>query len=155
MEDGALEYTIHGWYSALPFQLQTETSLVSLVNVRWYKLTRTSFIQEIDFSICWPLRTVTSKRKREKVSYDVSSFKRSVSRRSKNKKCRVQKKLPVEAPVRNTCSGAAETRQAEAPLLFPLKKQLDKQLRQQISLSNNQLSLSDTTATGINLNSNP
>ncbi|WP_034551615.1 3D domain-containing protein [Carnobacterium funditum] len=156
-EDGSSEYTIQWGDTLSSVSAATETSLVSLVNVNDINNANIIYTGNT-ISLSADHSTVTVEKEKEKVSYDVSPSKDAVEAEAPKQEVPVQKEAPVEAPV-ETPVAAAETPAAEAPApaaAEPAQQTAGQTVTvQATAYSTNQPELSDTTATGINLNSNP
>jgi 3D (Asp-Asp-Asp) domain-containing protein len=131
-EDGSSEYTIQWGDTLSSVAAATETSLDSLINVNDINNANIIYTGNT-ISLSADHSTVTIEKEDKKVSYDVTPEKEVVEVEAPKQEIPVE--ASIETPTQQT-TGQTVTVQATA-------------------YSTNQPELSDTTATGINLNVNP
>lgn len=144
-EDGSSEYTIQWGDTLSSVAAATETSLDSLVNVNDINNANIIFTGNT-ISLSADHSTVTVEKEDKKVSYDVSPATEVVETEAPKEEVPVQNEAPVEEPVATVETPAAEPAQQATGQTVTV---------QATAYSTNQPELSDTTATGVNLNSNP
>lgn len=159
-EDGSSEYTIQWGDTLSAVAAATETSLDSLINVNDINNANIIYTGNT-ISLSADHSTVTIEKENEKVSYDVTP-------ETEITKAEVpaQKEAPVEEPVAEEPVAEEPVAVVEEPEVVaetpaaPVEEPAQKATGQAVTVrataySTNQPELSDTTATGINLNSNP
>ena len=144
-EDGSSEYTIQWGDTLSSVAAATETSLNSLINVNDINNANIIYTGNTT-SLSADHSTVTIEKEDEKVSYDVSPATEVVEAEAPKQEEPVQNEAPVKEPVAVVETPAAEPAQQATGQSVTV---------QATAYSTNQPELSDTTATGINLNSNP
>ena len=144
-EDGSSEYTIQWGDTLSSVAAATETSLNSLINVNDINNANIIYTGNT-ISLSADHSTVTIEKEDEKVSYDVSPATEVVEAEAPKQEEPVQNEAPVKEPVAVVETPAAEPAQQATGQSVTV---------QATAYSTNQPELSDTTATGINLNSNP
>ena len=144
-EDGSSEYTIQWGDTLSSVAAATETSLNSLINVNDINNANIIYTGNT-ISLSADHSTVTIEKEDEKVSYDVSPATEVVEAEAPKQEEPVQNEAPVKEPVAVVETPAAEPAQQATGQSITV---------QATAYSTNQPELSDTTATGINLNSNP
>lgn len=166
-EDGSTEYTIQWGDTLSSVAAATDSSLHSLVDINDINNANTIYSGNT-ISLSADHSTVTIENEDEVVSYDVSQPEEVVEVEAEAPQ--EEASAPVEeaqAPAEETTPAPAEE-QAEEPAAAPAEEQPAEaqtaepaaQSGQTVSVeataySTNQPELSDTTATGINLNENP
>ena len=144
-EDGSSEYTIQWGDTLSSVAAATETSLNSLINVNDINNANIIYTGNT-ISLSADHSTVTIEKEDEKVSYDVSPATEVVEAEAPKQEEPVQNEAPVKEPVAVVETPAAEPAQQATGQSVTV---------QATAYSTNQPESSDTTATGIYLNSNP
>ena len=144
-EDGSSEYTIQWGDTLSSVAAATETSLNSLINVNDINNANIIYTGNT-ISLSADHSTVTIEKEDEKVSYDVSPATEVVEAEAPKQEEPVQNEAPVKEPVAVVETPAAEPAQQATGQSVTV---------QATAYSTNQPALTDTTATGINLTSNP
>lgn len=149
-EDGSSEYTIQWGDTLSAVASATETSLDSLINVNDINNANIIYTGNT-ISLSADHSTVTIEKENEKVSYDVTP-----ETEVAEVEVPVQKEAPVEEPVAVVEEPEVVAETPAAPVEEPAQQTSGQTVTvQATAYSTNQPELSDTTATGINLNSNP